>query len=101
MIIFLCELFAFTMIMLSRLKKKQIKKHKFGTVSLLNLWLVIFRHGKSVQCSSDPEFAFSNVSQTSVNILENLNVHYSTLSSENDISAGKHSQTRLCWMEHL
>ena len=40
LIIFLCELFPFTMIMLSL--KKQIKKHKFGTVSLLNLRLVIF-----------------------------------------------------------
>ena len=43
------------------------------------------RPGKSVQCSSDPEFAFSNVPQKCIK------TH--ALSSENNISAEKHSQS--------
>ena len=37
------------------------------------------RPGKSVQCSSDPEFAFSIVPQKCINIMENLNVHYACI----------------------
>ena len=42
------------------------------------------RPGKGVQCSSDPEFTFSNVPQTCI-------TH--ALSSENNISAEEHSQS--------
>ena len=56
--------------------------------------MVTYRPRKSVQCSSDPEFAFSNVPRKCVKTTGKfelaLRVHYR---KENTISAEKHLQS--------